>query len=86
MVKPRKKKYQQGSYRTSVGGSSVGKACTNLGKLPPVQKVTGIIFEDKDKVDLVLMPHSASKREEDDQKVDEEEASIYLSTLALRAP
>jgi len=29
---------------------------TNLRKLPPVQVVAGIIFEDKDVVDLVLVP------------------------------
>jgi len=40
--------------------------------------VTCIIFEDKDKVDLVLMPHSTCNREENNQKVDEEEAGVDL--------
>lgn len=55
---------------------------TYLSKLPPIQEVTGIILEDKDKVDLVFMPYTAGKSEKDDQEVDQEKAGIDLPRLA----
>ena len=59
-------------------------AHTYLGKLPPVQEVTGVVFEDKDKVDLVLMPYTTCESEQNDEKVDEEEAGVDLLWSALR--
>ncbi|KAH6638859.1 hypothetical protein C7974DRAFT_387447 [Boeremia exigua] len=44
--------------------------------------MAGIVFEDEDKVDLVLVPHAAGKREQDDEEVDEEVASVYLQQIA----
>lgn len=83
IVRPRKRKYQHGSCQSSAGTRPVSKTCTYLGKLSPVQKVTGIIFKDKNKVDLVFMPYAAGKGEQDDQQVDKEEAGVNLFPLAL---
>lgn len=56
---------------------------TYLGKLPPIQEVTGIIFENEDKVNFRVMPHSASKREEQNKKIGEEVTSVNLPWSAL---
>lgn len=74
------KKHQQGSWRLSVRTTHTGKR-TDLGKLPPIEEVAGIVFEDKDVVDLVLMPDTARQAEEEEKEVDEEIPGINLDGL-----
>ena len=83
IVKPRKRKYQHGSCHLSESTRTIAMRWTYLSKLPPVQKVTGIIFEDKDEVDLVFVPYATSKGEKKDQEVGEEEPSIDLTMSVL---
>ena len=84
IVRPRKRKYQQGSCLLLASTRPNTVNYTYLSKLPPVQKVTGIIFEDKDEVDLVFMPYTTGEREEKYQEVDKKKASIDLLMLALQ--
>ena len=44
--------------------------------------VAGIIFEDENVVDLVLMPDAACQTEAKNQKVDKKVPGIYLYELA----
>jgi hypothetical protein len=82
IVRPRRAKYQHGSCQTSVK-TFVDVGSTYLSELPPIQKVTGIIFEDKNEVDLVFVPHTTSKSEAYHEKVNKEKASVYLPRLDL---
>ena len=51
---------------------------TNLCKLPPVQVVAGIIFEDENVIDLVLVPDPTRHAEQEKKKVDQEVSSVDL--------
>jgi hypothetical protein len=84
IVKPKKRKYQHGSCHLSESTRSIAMRWTYLSKLPPIQKVTGIIFEDEDEVDLVFVPYATSEGEKKDQKVDEKEPSIDLIMSVLQ--
>jgi hypothetical protein len=51
---------------------------TDLRELPPVQVMAGIIFEDEDVVDFVLVPGSTRQSEQEKKEIDEEVTSVYL--------
>jgi hypothetical protein len=63
MNKPRKKRHQQGSYACQSNVQSLDRD-THLSKLPPIEKMAGIIFEDENIVDLSLMPNTTCETEE----------------------
>lgn len=58
MNKPRKKRHQQGSYLCKQA-SRTSVRYTYFRKLPPIEKVAGIVFENENIVDLGLMPNTA---------------------------
>lgn len=66
IVKPKNKKYQHGSWQRLAGSRNFTGRWTYLSELPPIQKVTGIIFENKNEIDLIFVPNAACKRKKEE--------------------
>jgi hypothetical protein len=63
MNRPRKKRSQQGSCSILASNQNLGNN-THFSKLPPVEKMAGIIFENENIIDLGLMPDTTCETEE----------------------
>lgn len=57
--------------------------CVYFTKLPPVQKVAGIILENENIINFVFVPDSAHQTEQKQKSVHEEVTSIYLLAISL---
>jgi hypothetical protein len=51
---------------------------TYLSELPPVEEMAGIVFEDENVIDLGLVPDATCQAEEEEKKVGQKVAGIYL--------
>jgi hypothetical protein len=51
--------------------------------LPPIQMVAGIIFENENVVDLVLVPNTTRQTKQEKKEVDKEITGVDLPQLAI---
>jgi hypothetical protein len=80
MKKPKRKRKKHGSYVELASRATYAytSGLTYLKELPPIKEMTGIVLENKNVIDLMIMPDSTVEAKQNKQEVHQQVAGIYL--------